>query len=142
MPRRAVITGEGNEEAANVAAVEDVVVVPGYVHSPVEGRRWVVVRPTRLSVVTPAVVDTDNGSNYRIPAESWSYTRPRPNRRTRIDDPDGEPVAALTVVKNDRVTQVRDGATNGVGVETGEGQAAVGGDRCARDVDRIGTHAS
>src|SRR5678815_120164 len=52
VPCGTVITGEGNEDV-RVASIK---VVPGNIHPPEERRRWVVVRPTRLTIVTGATV--------------------------------------------------------------------------------------
>ena len=83
VPCGAVVSGVGNEEAANVAAVEDVEVVPGNIHPPVEGRRWVVLHPSRFPVIVTAVVNAE----MRVQLAGFervggACTRPSQSRRT------------------------------------------------------------
>ena len=123
-----MITGEGNEDV-RVGLIK---VVPRYIHPPEEGRRWVVVRPTRLAVVTPAVVvnATIVSPAIRIP-RGTRLVSTETTAALRIDDPNGEPFAALAVVENNRITQgiVEWALTTGFG-QTGKGKAAVGRNRC------------
>jgi hypothetical protein len=61
----------------------------------------------------------------------------------RVDDPDGEPLPAYLVVENNGITQgIVEGALPIGPCKAGKGEAAVGRDRCAGDVDRVGIDAS
>ena len=70
-----------------------------------------------------------------VPAEASS--------RAAGVEPDGEPSAGWAVVQNNGVAfSSIEGALTVPLSEASEGGAAIGGDRCARDVDGVGQAAS
>ena len=76
------------EKVVKSAPLPYVEVVPGNIHPPEEGRRWVVVRPTRLPVVATAVVNAEMGPAIRVrgigglvPAEAEAAALPCRSRR-------------------------------------------------------------
>jgi len=79
----------------------------------------------------PASRGRVRGSGGLVPAEALTTAA--------SVEPDGEPGAAWLIVQNDRVALgTGEGALTAGGSEAGEGGAAVGGDRCAGDVDGAG----
>src|SRR5438034_11643541 len=83
----------------------------------------------------PASRGRVRGSGGLVPAEALTTAA--------SVEPDGEPGAAWLIVQNDRVALgTGEGALTAGGSEAGEGGAAVGGDRCAGDVDGAGVAAS
>ena len=66
-------------------AAASIKVVPGNVHSPEEGRAWVVIRPARLPVVAAAVVNAEMGPAIWVHRAWWTCIRrclqpPQPRR--------------------------------------------------------------
>src|SRR5262245_10355554 len=135
MPRSAVVTGEGDRESA-AAHIE---VVPGHIHSSEEGRGWVVVRPTRLAVVTRAAVVNARKMDpaIRIPRRA-GLVAAQATAALTVEDPDREPFPACLVIENNRVAQgIVEGTLTVRPGKAGEGDAAIGRGRCTRNVDRI-----
>ena len=64
-PRHAAIRGANDEDAAAGAAC-DIKVVPGNIHSPEEGRGWVVIRKARLPVGRGLAENTEVGPAIRV----------------------------------------------------------------------------
>ena len=102
----------------------------------------VVVGPARLSVVVVVVVNAIMGPAIRVPRSSGLVTAEALTAAASVQ-PDSEPGAGWAIVQNNRVAHGigKRALAAGVG-QAGEGVAAIGGNRCARDVDRSGVAAS
>src|SRR5206468_3421481 len=134
----AVISG-GADEDVRVGKIK---VVPGDVHPPEEGRGWIVIGPARFSVVGAAAVNAEMGPAIWVPRSGGLVAPKAPTAATSVD-PDREPGAGWFVVQNNRVAKgIVEGALTVSLGHAGEGGAAVGGDRCAGDVDGVGVAAS
>ena len=132
-PSITVISGANNEDVR----VADIKVVPGNIHVSEVRRARVIISPARLAVgralvenaeMRPAIWILRSGG--LIPAKTLTTAR--------TIQPHREPSAGRLVVQKNRVAKgVVEGAlTIGLG-KAGKGSAAVRGERCARDVDRV-----
>src|SRR5205823_12791797 len=111
-------------------------VIPGNVHSPEERRGWVVISITGVAVVGAVAVNCEMGPAIRVPGSGGFVSAEALTAAARVE-PDREPSAAWLVVQKNRIA-LRTGEwalTARVG-ETSERGAAVGGDRCAGDINR------
>ena len=107
-----------------------------------EGRGWVVVGPARLAVVLRAAVNAEMGPASRVRGSGGLVSTEALTAAGPIE-PDGEPGGGGAIVQNNRVAHgIGEGALTAGGGDAGEGSAAVGGDRCAGDIDRTGVAAS
>ena len=139
-PSETVVSGDADEEGA----APDSEVVPGDVHVPIEGAGRVVVGPARLSVVGAAAVNAVMGPASRggIPGSGGLVPAEAPTAAGQVD-PDGKPGAGWAVVQSNGVANgIGERALTAGGGEAGEGVAAIGGVRCAGDVDGGGVAAS
>ena len=132
-PCVAIISGAAHDQGA----CTHVKVVPGNVHVSEEGRGWVVVCPARLAVVAAARVNTEmdpviwvRGIGVLIPTQGAA--------RSPVE-PHSKPSLGWLVIQNNRITK---GILERAWSEAGEGGAAVGRERYAGDVDRVGVNAS
>jgi hypothetical protein len=130
VPGEPVITGVGGEQRAS----PHIEVVPRNIHSVVERRGWVHVRPAGLTVVLGVTV---NAAMRPASGVRWSRGLIVTQALTAAGsvEPDREPGAARSIVQADGVTK---GAgewalTAGIG-KSGESRAAIRGDRCAGKV--------
>src|SRR5262249_51229550 len=126
-PSRAVISGEGGEEAANVAAIQDVVVVPRGVDPPEKRRGWVVLSRSGLRIVREAAVHAEMGPAIRVPRSGGLDPARPPTAAGRVRNPDAQPSGACLVVETNGVaTDINERAlTIGLG-EASERGATVG----------------
>ncbi|PYJ69619.1 MAG: hypothetical protein DME76_08410 [Verrucomicrobia bacterium] len=92
-PGETVVSGIADEEGASA----DIEVVPGNVHSPVEGRGCVVIGPARLSVVVIVRVNTIMGPAIRVRRGSGLVAAQTLSAATPIE-PDGIPGARWAIV--------------------------------------------
>ena len=92
-PSQAIVSRVADEERA----AADVEVVPGSVHPPVEWRRWVVVSPTRLSVVVVTGVNAVMGPTIRVPG-CGGLIAAQPLTAAAPVEPDGKPGAGWAIV--------------------------------------------
>src|SRR6266478_3651190 len=110
-------------------------VVPRNIHSPVVGRRWVVIHPARLPVVTGAGVNAEMGPAIRVPWRGGLVAAVALTAAAAVQ-PDGIPGAVVALIQNDRVADgIGEGALPAASGEPGEGGTAVGGHRCSGDVN-------
>src|SRR4029450_10693718 len=110
-------------------------VVEGDVHSSEERRGWVVIRITGVAVVRAVVLNCEMGPPIRTPWRGGLVPAEALTAAARVE-PDREPSAGWPVVQNNRVAQGTGEWALAVGLgQSGEGRAAVSGDRCARDID-------
>ena len=134
VPRRAVIRGVGNAEGTAVT--------PGNIHSSIKWRGRVVVRPARFAIVAGAIVDAKMGPASSI-RRSSGFVSAEALTAAGLVQPHGEPSPGWLVVQGNRVPNgAAEGALTVRGGDACERRAAIGGDRCAGDVDRVGIAAS
>src|SRR4029077_599553 len=135
-PRHAVVSGANDEDAA-AGAAWDIKVVPGNIHSPEEGRGWVVIRKARLSVGRSLVENTEVGPAIRIPG-SGGLVAPEALTAAAPVQPHREPSLAWLVVQNNRVAKgVIKGALTICLRQAVKSGATVGGNRCTGDIDGV-----
>ena len=133
-PRDPIVSRVPDKEGAPA----NIEVVPRNVHPAVEGRRWVIVSPARLSVVLRVRVNAVMGPAIRVPG-SGGLVPAEAKTAAGLVDPDGEPSAGWLVIQNNWVAhRIGEGAVTSGSRDAGEGAATVGGDRCAGDVERVG----
>src|SRR5439155_21957168 len=137
-PSETVVSGDADEEGPS----PNIEVVPRNVHVPKVQRAGVVVGPTRLSVVKGAVVNAEMGPAIRVRGIGGLISA-HPLTAAAHVKKDSKPSLAWLVEQNNGVAQgIGERALTGGPGEPGEGGAAVGGDRCAGDVDGVGEAAS
>src|SRR5207245_2453899 len=139
-PSETVVGGDADEEGA----APDSEVVPGNVHMPIEWAGRVVVGPTRLSVSRALVVNAKVGPASRggVPGSGGLEPAEALTAAGTVE-PDGEPGGGWAVVQSNGVANgIGERALTAGGGEAGEGVAAIGGVRCAGDVDGGGVAAS
>ena len=134
---RVQVTPLSVEKRTNESALRRREVVPGDVHPSAERRGWVVVGPARLSVVVAAGVNAEMGPASRVRGSGGLVSAEALTAAAPVE-PDSEPGGGWAVVQNNGVANgIGEGALTAGGGEAGEGGAAVGGDRCAGDVDGL-----
>jgi hypothetical protein len=134
VPRRAVIRGVGDAEGTAVT--------PGNIHAPIEWGCRVVVGPARFAIVAGAIVDAKMGPASSIRGSSGLVSAEALTAAALVQ-PQGEPSPSWLVVQCNRVPNgPAKGALAVSGGDACERRAAIGGDRCAGDVNRVGIAAS
>jgi len=137
-PSETIVSGIANEERATA----DIEVVPGNVHPTIEWRRRIGIGPARFAVVIVAVVDAIMRPAIRAPRSRGLVSAETLSAAPSVQ-PNSEPSAGRTIVQNNRIAYgVGEWALPAGGGETDKRVAAVGGNRCAGDVDRAGVAAS
>src|SRR6478752_6192903 len=96
-PGETVVSGVTDEDALATSEV-----VPGNVHPVGKGRGWVVVRPTRFSIVTATAVDTEMGPASRVRGIGGLVATEALSAAACVE-PDGEPGGVSAIVQNNRV---------------------------------------
>src|SRR5580765_5637626 len=140
-PRHAAIRGANDEDAAAGAAC-DIKVVPGNIHSPEEGRGWVVIRKARLSVGRTLVENTEVSPAIWVPG-GGGFVAPEALTAAASVQPHGNPSLAWLVVQNNRIAlRTTKGALTIGHRQAVKSGATVSGNRCAGDVDRVGIAAA
>ena len=97
-------------------------VVPGDIHPPVKGRRWIHVGPTGFAVVFKAGGNAVMGPAIRVPGSGQLLLPPKPSVAAAVN-PDGVPSGGWAVISSEQrdLPGVREGAlTVGLG-EAGKG---------------------
>src|SRR4029077_1785965 len=114
-------------------------VVPGNIHPPEERRTGVIVSPARLAVVAAVVVNAEMGPAIWVPGIGGLV--PAQGATPIPVDPDCEPSLGWLVVQNNRVAKgIGERTLAARGCNGGEGQSAVGRNRCAGEL--VGVRAS
>src|SRR5207244_3075730 len=123
-------------------AATDIKIVPRNVHSPEERRSRVVVGPARLAVGRALVENAEMSPAIRV-RRSGRFIPTEALTAAGNVQPDGEPSVSGLVIQSNRITQgIGKRALTAGGSDAGECGAAVVGERCAGDVDRVGVAAS
>lgn len=137
-PSKTIVGGIANEERTT-AHME---VVPGNVHSPIKWRGGIAIGPARFAVVLVVIVNAKMSPAIRAPRRGGLVSAETLTSAAPVQ-PDSEPGARWSIVQNNRIAKgVGERAlAPGVG-ETGKSVAAIGGNRCSRDVDRAGVVAA
>src|SRR5439155_24953859 len=134
MPSSSVITGIGNAQSPT----SDSKIVPGNIHSPEEGRGWIVIRKARLSVGRGLAENTEVGPASRIPG-SGGLVAPQALTAAGCVQPHGKPSLAWLVVQNNRIAlRTSKGSLTAGGGEAVKSGATIGVDRSGGDIDRAG----
>src|SRR5262249_10461413 len=111
-------------------------------HSPKEWRGGIAIGPAGFAIVLVVIVNAKMSPAVRAPRRGGLVSAETLTSAAPVQ-PDSEPSARWAIVENDRVAKgVGERAlATGVG-ETGKGVAAIGGNRCSRNVDRAGVVAA
>ena len=123
-----------NDEDVCVCSIK---VVPGNVQSPKEWRTRIVISPARFAVRRALVESAEMGPAIRVLGSCGLISAQALTAAGAIQ-PDRNPSAGRLVVENNRVAKgVVEGAL-AIGLrKAGKGSAAIGGNRCAGNVDGV-----
>ena len=123
-----------NDENVRVCSIK---VVPGNVQSPKEWRTRIVISPTRFAIGRALVESAEMSPAIRI-IRRGGLVSAKTLTAARAIEPDCNPSARRLVVENNRVAKgVVEGAL-AIGLrKAGKGSAAIGGNRCAGNVDGV-----
>src|SRR6266480_1043082 len=132
-PRGAAISGVD----AHQSALTDIKVVPGNVQCPEKRRARIVISPARFAIGRAFVESAEMSPAIRV-VGSGGLVPAKTLTAAGAIQPDRNPSAGRLMIQNNGIAKgiVEWALTSGLG-EPGECGAAIGGDRCARNVDRI-----